>query len=94
MKFLSGLIFVSSAILGTATSGAYQMDSTCLIRQCNGATTDCAQASQASKACYAQQAARQKAEYDAKQAEYQRQHQAELDAAKKIQDANRAVNPH
>jgi hypothetical protein len=70
------------------------VDTTCLIRQCNGATTDCARARETSKQCYAQHAAKRKADYDAKQREYVRQHQAVVDAAKKNEDANNAVNPH
>lgn len=91
--------YICTIILGlcvVSAASAYEIkeDSMyCMITKCQG-TSDCNAASLALKTCNDKIAARKKGEIEAERQKNLQQHQAELDMAKKIEEANKAVNPH
>jgi uncharacterized protein YqfA (UPF0365 family) len=95
MRALICMTAIVGSLVGLTVANAYEIDyKFCMVTKCNGASSDCAQARQAAKNCDDAKASQRKADYEAKQREYMRQHQAELDAAKKIEEANKSLNPH
>ena len=79
------------AFFAALSAHAYDfVPGTCTIAHCAG-VADCNYAGQEKARCEQRIAQQRKELEDAKQREYLRQHQADVDAAKKIEDANKAV---
>ena len=88
------MILVLASAFESVSVYAYRMDTRyCVITNCSD-SMDCANARAAVKGCQKAKQRRSRAKAEAERQKNLKQHPGSQDVARKIEDANAAVNPH